>query len=627
MSRSSSRNNRSRRKNKSSEREPLLSNEQRTPSVAASYRSFPDQDSWSASTSTITPSKIQDAPEVHDTLPDVSVDPDPGHGDAEQDAVPAQDDAPTFTRVRGVFIIISMAILLFLQASNISLLTTVQGVIAEDLNAYDSTTWFMSTYLLAMASTGPVYGKLSYIFAARYLILFASFILALGSLASALTRTVEPFLLGRVLGGIGAAGIVSVTQVLIQYLPERRRGLAQGGLNCGYTIGVASGAILAGAIQPRLGWRAIFWFQLPLTIVSGLVLVFSIPAQLKGLQPKVKGLDETPILTKLKNIDYIGALLLVATITLILYGLAAPGFGPAEIFTIVLGVFVFLPVFVYQEAYRHADPIVSVKILRNRPVFFACMATLGYMMARWAVLFYSPVFGTAVKGLDPAEAGAVLVPTNLGFAIGSILSGLIHIRRDGSYYAACLVVFALFPVSILWLALSTTATVSMALYYFILLWNGLCAGGGMNYTLAHIQHLVHTDVRLIAISIFFTFRGFAGTFGATVGGGIFNRALKAALVRRFDEEGIVLPWPLLRELVGSPRAVQKLRGYAHKAAVQGYVDALRTLFLAGVGLAVVTLVLQACTGWKGAEEKEKERQARQENGSHDVEDEERRSRA
>jgi MFS family permease len=242
------------------------------------------------------------------------------------------------------------------------------------------------------------------------------------------------------------------------------------------------------------------------------------------------------------------------------------------------------------------------------------------MMARWAVLFYSPVYGTAVRGLPPAEAGAVLVPTNVGFALGSLLSGLVHIRRDGSFYLASLVVFALFPISIAWLAFSTTATVSIWLYYFILLWNGLCAGGGMNYTLAHIQHLVHTDVRLIAISIFFTFRGFAGTFGATVGGGIFYRALKVALVRRFDEEDIVLPDSLLRKLVGSPRAVQDLGGFARTAAVQGYVDALRTLFFAGVGLAMVTLVLQACTGWKGAEDKGKERRAEARNA--DEEDDE-----
>lgn len=514
---------------------------------------------------------------------------------------------PTITRLRAIFIVLSLAVLLFLQASNISLLTTVQGVIAEDLQAYDSTTWFMSSYLLAMSSTGPIYGKLSYIFNARYLILVASLILAVGSVISATSYSVGPFLLGRVLGGVGAAGIVSVTQVLIQYAPSRRKGFAQGALNTGYTTGVAAGAILAGLIQPALGWRAIFWLQLPLTLISGATLLLAIPPKLKGLQPNPSEIDSTPTLTKVSRIDYLGALLLISTITLMLYGLASPSFGTVEAITIILSIFIFLPAFIYQEAYRHPDPIVPVKVLRNRPVLFACLATLGYMMSRWAVLFYTPVYGTAVRSLSPARAGAILVPTNLGFALGSLISGLIHIRRDGSFYAASLVIFAIFPISILWLALSTTATVSLTLYWFILLCNGLCAGAGMNYTLAHIQHLVHVEVRLIAISIFFTFRGFAGTFGATVGGGVFNRALKAALTLRFEQAHVAISNGELRKLVGSPRAVQELVGKAHDAAVQGYVDALRALFLASIGLTILTLGLQACTGWKGAEDVEKER--------------------
>jgi hypothetical protein len=121
---------------------------------------------------------------------------------------------------------------------------------------------------------------------------------------------------------------------------------------------------------------------------------------------------------------------------------------------------------------------------------------------------------------------------------------------------------------------------------------------GMNYTLAHIQHLTHKDVRLIAISIFFTFRGFAGTFGATVGGGIFARALRSSLANRFAEMHLKPAPALLRKLMGSPRAVQELTGLAKTAAIQGYIDALRSLFLAGVGLALLTLVLQAFTGWK-----------------------------
>jgi MFS family permease len=478
------------------------------------------------------------------------------------------------------------------------------------LDAFEYTTWFTSAYLASMSSTGPVYGKLSYIFSSRYILFGGMVILFLGSLVTAFTPSVAGFLFGRALAGIGAAGITCVVQVLVQYAPAKRRGLAQGLLNTGYTAGVASGAILGGAIEPVLGWRSMFWLQLPLIALLTGILVFAIPSSIIGLRPRQADHD-VPVLQRAAQIDYLGALLLVATLVSLLYGIASPQFDTASITAIIASIFLLLPLFVYQEAYRHEDPIIPVKVLKSRPVLFACLSTLIYMMSRWMVLFYTPIFATAVKGMHPASAGAVLLPTNIGFALGGLISGQFHIRRDGSFYAACLVIFTIYPLSLLAISFSTSATVSMALYWVLLLSNGLCAGGAMNYALAHLQHLVHIDVRLIAISIYFTFRGFAGTFGATVGGGIFYKALGRALRRRFADAHLNPTPALLRQLIGSPRAVQDLTGVWRKAAVQGYVDALKVLFLAAVGMSIVTLVMQACTGWKGPKEDEifDERQA------------------
>jgi hypothetical protein len=56
------------------------------------------------------------------------------------------------------------------------------------------------------------------------------------------------------------------------------------------------------------------------------------------------------------------------------------------------------------------------------------------MASRWTILFYTPVYAIAVRGWSPASAGAILVPTNAGFAIGGILAGWLHIRRAGSFY-------------------------------------------------------------------------------------------------------------------------------------------------------------------------------------------------
>jgi sugar phosphate permease len=80
------------------------------------------------------------------------------------------------------------------------------------------------------------------------------------------------------------------------------------------------------------------------------------------------------------------------------------------------------------------EPIVPVTILRNRGVLFTGISSAGLMMARWAVLFYLPVYGIAVRGWSPAEGGVIMIPTNSGFALGGLMVGWIHIRKARSYY-------------------------------------------------------------------------------------------------------------------------------------------------------------------------------------------------
>jgi hypothetical protein len=59
---------------------------------------------------------------------------------------------------------------------------------------------------------------------------------------------------------------------------------------------------------------------------------------------------------------------------------------------------------------------------------------MGLMLARWTVLFYTPVYAIAIRGWSPASAGSMLVPTNAGFAFGGLMVGWIHVRKASSYY-------------------------------------------------------------------------------------------------------------------------------------------------------------------------------------------------
>lgn len=93
------------------------------------------------------------------------------------------------------------------------------------------------------------------------------------------------------------------------------------------------------------------------------------------------------------------------------------------------------------------------------------------------------------------------------------------------------------------------------------------------------------------------FRGFAGSFGSAIGGGIFARVLRSSLVRGFAEAGLLDKDELIGKLLGSPRLVAGLSGQEQVVAQQSYSSAIATLFLAGSGLVLVASLLQAATGW------------------------------
>lgn len=116
---------------------------------------------------------------------------------------------------------------------------------------------------------------------------------------------------------------------------------------------------------------------------------------------------------------------------LLLYGLASPDI---MIIPIVLS-FISFAVFLVIESRFTAEPIIPISVLKLRGVLFTCLAGLGLMMGRWAVLFFTPVYALAVRGWGAASAGLILVPTNAGFGLGGLLVGWIHIRKTGSYYA------------------------------------------------------------------------------------------------------------------------------------------------------------------------------------------------
>jgi predicted MFS family arabinose efflux permease len=491
--------------------------------------------------------------------------------------------------------------LLTCTASNISILTTTQSSIATDLDAFEKATWLTSSYLIAMSSLAPVMGRLSQVFSPRLCMFFSTLVICIGTAITGLANSFKMFLIGRALTGAGGGGILIVASIIvIQMTSPKRRGLYIGLVNTGMTVGVSLGAVIAGALEPKIGWKPLFSIQAPISLVAGITLLVSIPADYSS---KENAYTDLSIREKFAGIDYSGALLLITTILLFLLGLS----GPKVLAIPLILSAIALPVFIMNEAYVARDPIIPVSVLRSRGTLLTCFATLGFMMARWCILFYTPMYAIAVRGWAPAVAGSILLPTNAGFATGGLLAGVFHIKRNGSFYLHSIISMGLFPVTLAVIALISTQHSPWSGYVVMVFLNGLIAGASLNYVLVHLLHLTNADVHPIVISLLATFRGFAGSFGSAIGGGLFGRVLHKSLKKGFSDAGLTHRGELIRKLLGSPALVSKLDGKEKSVAVGAYEDAFRALFLSAVALAVVVALVQAGSGWKEAEQTEEQR--------------------
>jgi predicted MFS family arabinose efflux permease len=433
------------------------------------------------------------------------------------------------------------------------------------------------------------------LFGPRICIFVSTIVLALGSLVAGVANTFGAFVFGRCVTGVGASGVFTISIIIVLELTgSERRGLAIGVLNSGYTFGVAMGATAAGALLPHVGWRALFWMQAPIALVGGTVLLLAIPSDFHAGTKDDASDASKSTLKRLAQLDYLGALTLTTSVVLLLYSLSASRTIP--LLPILLSGVV-LVTFVLNEVYLAADPIIPVALLKSRGLLLTCFGTVGFMMSRWSVLFYAPTYALAVRQWSPATAGSILIPTNAGFAIGGLAVGWLHIRRQGSFWLATVIVYAGFPVTLVILAGISTEHSSPALFVAVIFACGAFVGAALNYSLAHLLHLTPKSTHYVASSLLAMFRSFAGSFGSSIGGGLFIRTLYQSLTAGFEKAGLRHKEELVRRLLGSPALVENLGGVEKEVAIQGYQDALRMLFLASAGLAGLMIILQAGTGW------------------------------
>lgn len=288
---------------------------------------------------------------------------------------------------------------------NISLPTIVRSL-NTDLTAV---AWVVMAYLIIITGCLLLMGRLSDLFGLRRIYLTGYLTFTLGSALCSFSPTIY-FLIGsRMLQGLGASALMANgPAILTTAYPDHERGKALGILGSVVSAGFLTGPILGGFLVEHLGWRSIFFINLPI----GAMGVY--------LSSKVLGRTEP---TAKARVDLRGALLLFFSVTSLLLFLNQIGQGSTPLLWtwLFLGLACF-SLFITTEVLS-PFPLVDLKLFKRR-LFTASLGTsfLSFWMAA-AHSFVIPFFLQNILGFSPSKVGMLVFPVALTVMVMAPLGG------------------------------------------------------------------------------------------------------------------------------------------------------------------------------------------------------------
>jgi EmrB/QacA subfamily drug resistance transporter len=288
---------------------------------------------------------------------------------------------------------------------NISLPTIVRSLDTH----LTAVAWVVMAYLIVITGCLLVMGRLSDLFGQKQIYLLGFFAFTLGSAFCGFSPTIS-FLIGsRMLQGLGASALMANgSAILTTAYPEEDRGKALGILGSVISAGFLTGPILGGFLVEHLGWRSIFFINLPIGAI--------------GIYLSSKVLEKDGSGEKAR-LDLLGALLIflfLASLLLFLNRMAR-GSDPllwVWLFLILLS----LGLFILVEL-RSPSPLVDLRLFRRRLFISSLGASFFCFWMSAAHTFVMPFFLQDILEFSPAKAGMFIFPIGLTVMVTAPLGG------------------------------------------------------------------------------------------------------------------------------------------------------------------------------------------------------------
>ena len=436
---------------------------------------------------------------------------------------------------------------LLVAAFDYSIMATAMPNVIKSLNGMEYYVWPFTAYMLTSTISIILFGKLSDIYGRKHVLISGIITFVISSVMCGFSTNMIELIIFRGLQGIGGGILISLPFIVVgEIFSSRDRAKYMGILASVFGIADVLGPILGGVITDTIGWRWVFFINVPVGIASVTILLYSLPNfKLPGIK---------------KIIDYKGIITFTIALSALFFALTLFGDLNKYPLTGITGLIILSTVmfalFILTEK-KAEEPILPLYLFKNSIFNISSIESFLASALMFCGIIYIPLFAQGVLGMSAINSGLIMIPMLLSLTLTSIITGQI-ISKTGKYKKLVIVEFIITGVGVVLLSTMNANTS----YYLLLFYSTILGiGSGMSYNIFNV-----------AVQNAFTLR---------------EIGIVTASMRFFRNIGIIVFVPIfgfiMNNSLGSSNAVTI-------GKTQALVLSIQNIFLSAVVLAFVALV-------------------------------------